>query len=138
MGFFDILSDIYSSVTIRNVDAEEPPPSGTMNDSRNAGVRGGASSNLPAALDGSSSKAEAEANKADAKGGDNGLDVHLPKEKGDEGEAGDDEEEHEEGASKGEGEDKDEEVEDAEEQEEEEEEEEEEPVDIKPKLEDGQ
>ncbi|KAF2089362.1 Non-heme 11 kDa protein of cytochrome bc1 complex [Saccharata proteae CBS 121410] len=121
MGFADFFSDLYASLSSPDACAEAP--SGDINDSSdqgsgkettvqqsgNAPTRGGVSTKTPASGTDEESPEEAEANAADAKGGDdNAGEGHKA------GSGGDDEEEA---------------------PEEEEEEEEEEPEDIQPKIE---
>ncbi|KAL1297341.1 hypothetical protein AAFC00_004887 [Neodothiora populina] len=128
MGFFDYVSDMYSSLSIQTVEAEasedQKYASGDFNSSKDqtggtgtaqqrggAATGGGASTSTPASGTDEESSDEAEVNKADAKtSGGSGEKGHTP---GDGGEgSGQDEEE-----------------------EEEEEEEDDEPVDLKPKFE---
>jgi ubiquinol-cytochrome c reductase subunit 6 len=160
MGFFDYVSDLYSSVSFQPVDAEEPDArqfqgpvdtSGTQNsgkDARNGGVgtaehdrgattSGGASLSSPAAGTDEESPEEAEVNKADAakaasKQGESAK-GHTPGEGGEaSGQVGaDNAGPH--GGPVGASDDDEEE----DDEEEEEEEEEEEPEDIKPRLEEG-
>jgi ubiquinol-cytochrome c reductase subunit 6 len=143
MGFFDIFSDLYESLSVQTVHAEEgvnPGPSddshvqnvgkdvnnggvGTAQQGRGASVAGGASASSPALGDQQESDEEAEVNKQDIKKDQgSGEKGHVV---GSGGEAsgqkgGDDEEEEEE-----------------EEGGDDEEEEEEEPEDLKPKFEEG-
>jgi len=158
MGFFDYVSDLYSSVSFQPVDAEERDArqfegpidtSGTQNsgkDTRNGGIGnaehdrgattfGGASLSSPAAGTDEESSSEAEANKEDAakaasKQGESAK-GHTPGEGGEaSGQVGaDNAGPH--GGPVGASDD------DEEDEEEEEEEEEEEPEDPKPALEEG-
>jgi ubiquinol-cytochrome c reductase subunit 6 len=161
MGFFDYVSDLYSSVSFQPVDAEEPDArqfqgpvdtSGTQNsgkDARSGGVGtaehdrgattfGGASLSSPAAGTDEESSEEAEVNKEDAakaasKQGESAK-GHTPGEGGEaSGQVGaDNAGPH--GGPVGASDDDEEE----DDEEEEEEEEEEEPEDIKPRLEEGE
>ncbi|KAI9714364.1 MAG: hypothetical protein M1820_000325 [Bogoriella megaspora] len=102
MGLSDFFSDLYSSLTVQSVYAEEPsgnpeaePPSGEMNDPSTvsgqhggahtaqqrgtAAVKGGASTKSPASGTDEESPEEAEVNKQDLKkGGDSGEPGHKP------------------------------------------------------------
>lgn len=148
MGFFDYVTDLYSSLSVQpayaDVQEDQKYASGDFNDSqdqtsggkgtaqqsRGATPQGGASTNTPAGVDQESGD-EAEANKADAKKDsgevDSGAQGHRPGDGGEKsGQVGaDNAGPH--GGSVGEDDD-----------EEEEEEEEEEPEDPKPILEEGE
>jgi len=131
MGFFDIFSDLYDSLSIQAVQAEESQNAGPADDShvqsvgkdtnnggvgpaqhgRGGAVAGGASASSPALGNQDESDEEAEVNKQDIKKNQ-----------------GSDEKGHVAGSSSDDGEEEEEEAE-------EEEEEEEEPEDLKPKFE---
>ena len=80
MTFTDFFVDLYSTVVIQNVDAEEPSPSGELNDDRNqaanrhtraeqsggATTKGGASTQSPLSGTNEESSEEAEVNKRDS------------------------------------------------------------------------
>ena len=156
MGLSDFFSDLYSSLTVQPVHAEEPGTSGDLNDSSTetseygskgtaqqrgqASVRGGASTQgSPVAGTNEESPSEREANLRDLKtGGESDEPGHKPGSGGEgsgqvgpvTGGKGGDDDEGEEGGDEdgGDGGDG---------EEEEEEEEEEEPEDIMPKLQEG-
>jgi ubiquinol-cytochrome c reductase subunit 6 len=140
MGFFDFISDLYTTIGDHEAHAEAPSgendpkdqsrgKSTTSEQTGAPSVRGGISSQSPAARSDEASSEEAEVNKADARGGGEsedpghrpskvGKDEDSAEEDGD-GDGGDKEEEEDEGEGEAE------------------EEEEEEPQDPKLKLEEG-
>lgn len=139
MGLFDYVTDLYASLSVQAVEAEEPVADksgeqssgkdhtsggiGSAQHDRGAAVRGGATTKTPAAAGQDENAEEAQANKQDATSDDDsGEKGHTPGEGGQKsGQLGTDY------VNKA-----------SEEDAEEEEEEEEEPEDIKPKLEEGE
>lgn len=155
MGFFDYVSDIYSSLSIQSVEAEageagddqkyasgdfnsskdQQGGMGTAEQSRGGATRGGVSTSSPASGTDEESDSEAEVNKQDAKKPEASSEKgHTPGDGGEKsGQVGATNAGPHGGPVKAASDDDEEE----EDEEEEEEEEEEEPEDIKPKIEEG-
>lgn len=149
MGISDIFYDLCAAIVVQDVDAEEPPPSGNLNDENNqdanrhtrveqtsgATTKGGASTSTPLSGTNEESSEEAEVNRQDAvkqsgdKDEDAGVTVHVPS-RGTGDENGDGNENSAVTPS-------DEEEADEDAEEEDEDEDEDEPVDPKPIIEEG-
>ena len=103
MGISDIFYDLCAAIVVQDVDAEEPPPSGNLNDEKDqtanrhtrveqtggATTKGGASTSTPLSGTNEESSEEAEVNRQDAvkKSNDEdegaGVTVHVPSRGGD-------------------------------------------------------
>ena len=97
MGLADLLSDIFAAVSIQNVDAESPQPSGELNDDKDQGTgrstcieqtggaatRGGTSTSTPVTGSNEELEEESEVNKKDevkstGSEGSSNQETHIP------------------------------------------------------------